>query len=115
MTTAKFNPLIFPVWGFAYRVAVFSGITMSAVNPCHNGLMGNSVYIIADVHCSGKVVILTHRLRSTPQKHYFSASDTHFCQRLSEPQGLVQVEGSGTLKKFIHLIGSQPTTFRLVA
>jgi hypothetical protein len=27
----------------------------------------------------GKVVSLTHWPRSTPQKHYFSASGTHFC------------------------------------
>jgi hypothetical protein len=27
----------------------------------------------------GKVVSPTHRPRSTPQKHYFSASGTHFC------------------------------------
>jgi hypothetical protein len=27
----------------------------------------------------GKVVSLKHRPRSSPQKHYFSASDTHFC------------------------------------
>jgi hypothetical protein len=28
---------------------------------------------------SGKVVSLMRRPRSTPQKHYFSASGTHFC------------------------------------
>jgi hypothetical protein len=27
----------------------------------------------------GKVVGPTHRPRSTPHKHYFSASDNHFC------------------------------------
>jgi hypothetical protein len=27
----------------------------------------------------GKFVSPTHRLRSTPQKHYFSNSDTHLC------------------------------------
>jgi hypothetical protein len=27
----------------------------------------------------GKVVSPTHRPRSTPQEHYFSASGTHFC------------------------------------
>jgi hypothetical protein len=31
--------------------------------------------------------------------HYFSASGTHFCQRLTEPQGLVQPEGFGKVKK----------------
>jgi hypothetical protein len=28
-----------------------------------------------------------------PQKHYFSASGTHFCHRLSKPKGLVRSEG----------------------
>jgi hypothetical protein len=32
---------------------------------------------------SSKVVSPTHRTRSTPQKHYFSASGTHVCYRLS--------------------------------
>jgi hypothetical protein len=36
----------------------------------------------------GEVVSPTHRPRSTPQKRYFSVSGTHFCYRLSEPQGL---------------------------
>jgi hypothetical protein len=56
---------------------------------------------------SGKVVSPTHRQHFTPQKHYFSASGTHFCYRMSEPQGLVQHEGLGKLKNFIRLIGSQ--------
>jgi hypothetical protein len=55
----------------------------------------------------GKVVSPTHRPLSTPQKYYFSASGTHFCWRLSEPQGLVQSEGLGKLKKYIRLIGSR--------
>jgi hypothetical protein len=41
----------------------------------------------------GKVVSPTHRPRSTPPKQYFSTSNTHFCQRLSEPQGLLRPEG----------------------
>jgi hypothetical protein len=41
-----------------------------------------------------------------PQKHYFSASGTHLCYRLSELQGLVRPEGLGKLEKSIHLIGS---------
>jgi hypothetical protein len=36
---------------------------------------------------------------STPQKHYFSASGTHFFQRLSKLQGLVRPEEIGELKK----------------
>jgi hypothetical protein len=35
--------------------------------------------------------------RSTPQKHYFSPSGTHFRYRLGEPQGLVRPEGVGKL------------------
>jgi hypothetical protein len=46
----------------------------------------------------GEVVSPTYRPRSTPQKH-FSASGTHFSQRLSEPQGLVRPEGLDELKK----------------
>jgi hypothetical protein len=34
----------------------------------------------------GKVASPKQRPRSTSQKH-FSAPDTHFCQRLSKPQG----------------------------
>jgi hypothetical protein len=56
----------------------------------------------------GKVVSPMHRPRFTPQKQYFSASGTHFCYRLSKPQGLVRPEGFGKLKKkVIHLIGSR--------
>jgi hypothetical protein len=52
-----------------------------------------------------EVVSTTRRPRSTPPKHYFSVSDTHFCQRLSKSQGLVRPEGLRNLKKLIHLIG----------
>jgi hypothetical protein len=41
----------------------------------------------------GKVVSLTYRPRSAPQKHYFSAPGTHFRYRLTKPQGLVRQEG----------------------
>jgi hypothetical protein len=44
--------------------------------------------------------------RSTLQKHYFSASGTPFCQRVSKPQGLVRPEIMGKLIKIVHLIGS---------
>jgi hypothetical protein len=48
-----------------------------------------------------------HRSRFTLQKHYyFSASGTHFYYRLSEPQGLVKLEGLEKLKKLLHLFGS---------
>jgi hypothetical protein len=52
-----------------------------------------------------KVVSPTHRPLSTPQKYYFSVSGTHFCERLSERQGLVRLEGLGKLKKFNLLVG----------
>jgi hypothetical protein len=44
---------------------------------------------------------------STPQKHYFYVSGTHFCYRLSKPQGLARPERLGKLLKTIHLIGSR--------
>jgi hypothetical protein len=37
--------------------------------------------------------------------HHFYVSGTHFCLRLSKPQGLVCPEGSGKFKKKNHLIG----------
>jgi hypothetical protein len=45
--------------------------------------------------------------RTIPHKHYFSVSGTHFCSRLSKPEGLVQPEGLGKFKKLIYLIGSR--------
>jgi hypothetical protein len=54
-----------------------------------------------------KVISPTHRPRSIPQKHYFSASVTHFCWRLSKRQGLVLLEGLSQLRKIIYLVGSQ--------
>jgi hypothetical protein len=75
------------------------------------GLLGCEMLRIP--HCldsrltdGGKFVSPTHRPRSTPQKHYFSASCNHFCKRTSEPQGLMWSEGK-IGKKFIHLIGSR--------
>jgi hypothetical protein len=43
----------------------------------------------------GKVVSLTHRPRSTPQKYNFSVSGIHFSSRLSKLQGLVPLIGLG--------------------
>jgi hypothetical protein len=54
----------------------------------------------------GKVVSPAHRQRSSSQKQYFHVSGTHFYYSLSELQVLVRPEGLGTLKEFIHLIGS---------
>jgi hypothetical protein len=49
----------------------------------------------------------------TPQKQYFYASGTHFCQRLSEPQGLVRREGLGYLINIIHLfVVSNPNFYQ---
>jgi hypothetical protein len=55
----------------------------------------------------GKAIIPTHLPHSTLQKHYFSASGTHSCYRLSESQGLVRQVGLGKLKEFIHLVGTR--------
>jgi hypothetical protein len=63
----------------------------------------------------GKVVSPMRHPLSDPKKHsYFSVSGTHFCWRLSEPQGLVRLEGLGKLKKFASS-GLEPATFELVA
>jgi hypothetical protein len=59
----------------------------------------------------GKVRSPTHRPRSTPQKHYFSAFGTPLCQSLSKSQRPVRPEGLGQLKKIIHLIGSRNCDF----
>jgi hypothetical protein len=59
---------------------------------------------------SGKVVSHTHRPRSTPQKHYFYASGTHLCSRLSKPQGLVRMEGLGKWKNPFTSSGLEPAT-----
>jgi hypothetical protein len=50
----------------------------------------------------GKVVSPMHPPHFTPQEHYyFSDSDTHFCQRISKPQGLVWLEELGKFKKSV--------------
>jgi hypothetical protein len=50
----------------------------------------------------GKVVSPILRPRSNLQKRYFSASGTHFRLRLSEPQGILRLEGLGKSKKNSH-------------
>jgi hypothetical protein len=50
----------------------------------------------------GKVVSPTHLPRSAPEKHYFSDTGSHFCWRLSKPQGLVRLEGLGEMEKKSH-------------
>jgi len=40
---------------------------------------------------------------------------THFCWRLSRPQGLSAAGRIISMKNFIYIIGNQPATFRLVA
>jgi hypothetical protein len=62
------------------------------VSPTHRPPLNN-------YHSLALVRERTNRPPSTPQKHYFSASGTHFCQRLSKPQSLVKPEGLGKLKK----------------
>jgi hypothetical protein len=55
----------------------------------------------------GEVVRLTHRPRSSPQKHSAFVSVTRFCYRLSKLQSLVRLEGLGTFIKIIYPIGSR--------
>jgi hypothetical protein len=43
----------------------------------------------------------------TPQKSYFSASGTYFCQRLSKPQDLMLPEGLGKFIKIIYILWSR--------
>jgi hypothetical protein len=63
----------------------------------------------------GKVVSPTHPPHFTLQKHYyFYASGTHFCLRLSKPQGLVRPEGLSKFKE-VTSSGIEPSTFRFVA
>jgi hypothetical protein len=62
---------------------------------------------------AGKILSPTHRLRFTPQEDYFSASGTHFCQRLSKPQGLMRLKGLG--ENSFTSWGLEPETFLLVA
>jgi hypothetical protein len=50
--------------------------------------------------------------RFTPQKLYFSASGTHFCQMPSKPQGLMRQEGLGKLIKIVHIIKFRSRDFR---
>jgi hypothetical protein len=56
-----------------------------------------------------------HQPHSTPQKHYFSASGTHFCYRLSKHQGLVWPKIRKIEKNSFTSSGLKPETFRLVA
>jgi hypothetical protein len=65
----------------------------------------------------GEVVSPTHRPRSTLQKHYFSASGTHFCYRRSKPQGLVRPEGLGKLEKINlpHRLSNPPVPLQCLA
>jgi hypothetical protein len=54
--------------------------------------------MISRLSDGGEVVSLTHRPRSTSQKHYCSASGSHCCYRLSKPHGLVRLEALGEVK-----------------
>jgi hypothetical protein len=94
-----------------------SGLLPSYPLTGRGGLWGCEMLTIP--HCldnrltdGSKVVSPMHWLQSTPQKHYFSVSGTHFSQRLSKPQGLVLPEGLGKFKKLIHLIGSRTCDLR---
>jgi hypothetical protein len=45
--------------------------------------------------------------RALLPRNFFSVPDTHFCQRLSKPQGLMRLEGLVKLKKFNSLLGTR--------
>jgi hypothetical protein len=62
-----------------------------------------------------KIVSLTHRSRSTPQKHYISSSGAYFCQSLNKPHGVVRHEELGKLKNPFISSGLKSAMFRLVA
>jgi hypothetical protein len=70
-------------------------------------MLKNPHCLVSRLTDGGKVVSPKHRPRSTPQKHYFSVSSTHFCYSLSKPWGLVLSKGLGELKTFIYLIRSR--------
>jgi hypothetical protein len=53
---------------------------------------------------NGSDVSVTQRSPSTHEEHCFRYA---ICQRLSEPQGLVMLEGLDKLIKIIHHIGSR--------
>jgi hypothetical protein len=63
---------------------------------------------------SGKVICPMHRLRSTPQKHYFSVSGTHFWLEAEWTPGPSAAGRLGKLKKFTSS-GLDPATFLLVS
>jgi hypothetical protein len=60
----------------------------------------------------GGEVSLTHKPSFSPEEHYFSASVTHFCSRLSEAQGIMRQEGLGKLKNFTSP-GLEPATTQI--
>jgi hypothetical protein len=55
---------------------------------------------------SGKIISLMCQPAVYSQTYYFYGSGTHFCLKLSEPQGLVLLKGLGKLIKIINLTGS---------
>jgi hypothetical protein len=53
----------------------------------------------------GKIVSPTHPPQFTAQKHYYLyISGTHFCHRLSKPQGLIRPEELGKFKSSPHRV-----------
>jgi hypothetical protein len=72
----------------------------------------NPHYLDCWLTYGGEVVSLTHLPRPTPQRHSFTfLFGTHFCQRLSKSQGLVQPNLLGKFIKLIYLIGSETRDF----
>jgi hypothetical protein len=71
--------------------------------------------VIRIPHCLNNLLTDGGKLVSLAHRHHFSASGTHFCQRISEAQCLLRPEGLAKLKKLIHLIWSRTRVLPLVA
>jgi hypothetical protein len=77
----------------------------------HGGLLGSNILRFPHspenrLKVGGKIVGFTRRPPLyLPEIFFIFACGTHFCQKLSKPQGLVRPERSGKLIKIICLIG----------
>jgi hypothetical protein len=102
--------LVVRVLDYRYRGPGFDSRALpKKVVGLERGPLSLSFTFFFTLHCldnrltdGGKVLSLMYRPHSTPQKHYFSASGTHLCYRLSEPQSLARPKGLGKLET-IHL------------
>jgi hypothetical protein len=87
LSTALFGPLtlhVLDTYGHNRVLQIIYLKTKDIPETGRGGPKGCEMFWIP--HCldnrltdGGKVVSPTHRTRSTPEKHYFSVSGTHFC------------------------------------